>query len=213
MSRSRIKDKPWVTNGLKQSIRNNNKLYRLIIRNGNNDSKTKYRKYKNILYTCIKNAEDNFYKSLFEDTRTSSYNMWRSLGPVINPGKHKKRASISKMRCDGSFTTNDQIISNHMNKFFCNIGKQLQSVIPYYGDDYKRYLPQSVNKTFFLTPVHSDNLIKEIKSLNPKKSSGPDNISAKIINLCPNIFAENLTKFFDRAIEKCEYPVQMKRLK
>ena len=41
MSRSRIKDKHWVTNGLKQSIRNNNKLYRLIIRNGNNDSKTK----------------------------------------------------------------------------------------------------------------------------------------------------------------------------
>ena len=63
------------------------------------------------------------------------------------------------------FTTNDQIISNHMNKFFCNIGKQLQSRIPNYGDDYKRYLPQSANKTFFLTPVHSDELIKEIKSL------------------------------------------------
>ena len=106
-SRSRIKDKPWITKGLKQSIRNNHKLYRLSIRNGDNDSKTKYRKYKNILRTCIKSAEENFYKSLFEDTRTSSYNMWRSLGPAINPGKHKKRASISKMRCDGSFTTND----------------------------------------------------------------------------------------------------------
>ena len=68
--------------------------------------------------------------------------------------------------------TNDQIISNHMNKFFCNIGKQLQSRIPNYGDDYRRYLPQSVNKTFFLTPVHSDELIKEIKSLNPKSQVG-----------------------------------------
>ena len=117
------------------------------------------------------------------------------------------------MRCDGSFATNDEIISNHMNEFFCNIGKQLQSRIPNYGDDYERYLPQSINKTFFLTPVHSDELIEEIKSLNPKKSSGPDNISTKIINLCPNIFAENLTKIFNRAIEKCEYPVQMKMAK
>ena len=149
-----------------------------------------------------KKCRREFYKSLFEDTRTSSHKIWRSLGPVINPGKHKKRASISKMRYDGSFTTNDQIISNHMNKF-CNIGKQIQSGIPNYGDDCKRYLPQSVNKTLFLTSVHSDELIKEIKSLNPKKSSGPDNISAKIINLCPNIFAENLTKIFKRAIEKC----------
>ena len=40
MSRSRIKDKHWITKGLKKSIRNNNRLYRLSIRNGNNDSKT-----------------------------------------------------------------------------------------------------------------------------------------------------------------------------
>ena len=76
------------------------------------------------------------------------------------------------MRCDGSFTTNDQIISNDMNKFFCNIRKKPQSSIPNYGDDYERYLPQSVNKTAFLTSVHSDELIKEVKYLNPKMSNG-----------------------------------------
>ena len=90
VSRSRIKDKPWITKGLKQSIGNNHKSYRLSIRSGNKDNKTKYRKYKNILRTCIKTAEENFYKSLFKYKRTSSYNMWRSVGPVINPGKHKK---------------------------------------------------------------------------------------------------------------------------
>ena len=31
--------------------------------------------------------------------------------------------------------------------------------------------------------------------------------------MCPNIFAENLTKIFNRTIEKCEYPVQMKMAK
>ena len=127
--------------------------------------------------------------------------------------KHKKWASTSKMRCDGSFTTNDRIISNHKNKFFCNIGKQLQSRIPNYGDDYKRYLPQSVNETFFLKPVHYDELIKQIKSLNTKTSSVSDNISAKIINLCPNIFAENLTTIFNRAIENANIRFKWKWLK
>ena len=60
----------------------------------------------------------------------------------------------------------------------------------------------------YLTPVHSDELIKEIKSLNPKKSNGPDNISAKIIDLL-KIYQKNV----NRAIEKCEYPVQMKMAK
>ena len=41
-------------------------------------------------------------------------------------------------------------------------------------------------------------------------SSGPDNSSAKIVNFCPNVFAEKLANIFNRAIEKCEYPVQMK---
>ena len=35
VSRSRIKDKPLITKGLKQSIGNNHRLYRLSIRNGN----------------------------------------------------------------------------------------------------------------------------------------------------------------------------------
>ena len=213
VSRSRIKDKPWITKGLKQSIRNNHKLYRLSIHDGNNDSKTKYRKYKNILRTCIKSAEENFYKSLFEDTRTSSYNMWRSLGPVINPGNIRNELLYPKWGVMDRSPQMTRLFPIIWIKFFCNIGKQLQSGIPNYGDDYKRYLPQTIDKTFFLTPVHYDELIKEIKSLNPKKSIGPGNISAKIINLCPNIFAENLTKIFNRAIEKCEYPVQMKMAK
>ena len=83
VSRSRIKDKPWITKGLKQSIGNNYRLYRLSICNVNNDNKTKYRKYKILLCTCIKTAEENFYKSFFKDKRTSSYNMWRSLWLVI----------------------------------------------------------------------------------------------------------------------------------
>ena len=85
--------------------------------------------------------------------------------------------------------------------------KQLQSRIPNYGDDYKMYLPQSVYKTFFLTLVHSDELTKEIKSLNPKKLSGPDNNSAKIIILCPNTFADNLKKVFNRPIDTVDHEI------
>ena len=68
MSRSRIKDKHWITKGLKKSIRNNHRLYRLSIRNGNNDSKKKlkeiqkyttYKKVQKIMFTkaCLKIQE------------------------------------------------------------------------------------------------------------------------------------------------------------
>ena len=53
-------------------------------------------------------------------------------------------------------------------------------------------------------------LLKEIERLNPRKSSGADNIDAKLIQLCPTGFAENLTKIYNNAIAKGEYPTQLK---
>ena len=63
-----------------------------------------------------------------------------------------------------------------------------------YGGGCKKHFPQRVNNTFFLSTVHSEELIKETKYLDPKKSSGLDDIRAKMIIMRPNIFGENLTK-------------------
>ena len=46
--------------------------------------------------------------------------------------------------------------------------------------------------------------------MNPRKSSGPDNIGARLIQLCPAIFADDLTKIFNNAMAKGEYPIQLK---
>ena len=59
-------------------------------------------------------------------------------------------------------------------------------------------------------PVNEHELLKEIKMLNPRKYSGADNIGARLVQLCPAVFAENLTKIYNNAMAKGEYPVQLK---
>ena len=90
LSRSRMRDKPWVTKGLKKSIKNNHKLYKLYIRSGDEQTKSKYNRYKNMLRVCIREAENKYYQNLFEDTRSSSYNLWKNIGPIINSLEEKK---------------------------------------------------------------------------------------------------------------------------
>ena len=46
--------------------------------------------------------------------------------------------------------------------------------------------------------------------MNPKKACGADNIGAKLIQTCPDIFPQNLTVIFNRAMQDGEYPAQMK---
>ena len=58
--------------------------------------------------------------------------------------------------------------------------------------------------------MNENELLKEIKMLNPRKSSGADNIVARLVQLCPAVFAENLNKIYNNAMFKGEYPAQRK---
>ena len=72
------------------------------------------------------------------------------------------------------------------------------------------YLPAQITETFFLSPVVEEELISEIKKLNPRKSCGSDDIGAKVIQLCPMILADNLAKIYNHSIEICDYPSELK---
>ena len=63
---------------------------------------------------------------------------------------------------------------------------------------------------FFIEQICSDDVGLEIKHLNPKKAPGPDCIGGKLIPLCPDIFSNNLTKIYNRAIQTDVYPHDMK---
>ena len=92
---------------------------------------------------------------------------------------------INKMCFDGKYVTVEQDIANQMNMHFCEIGEKLQDAIPNLGYDYKRYLPIRVENTFFLSPTNIDEILNEIKKLNPKKSVSP--LCTSIAN-CVSLF-------------------------
>ena len=55
-----------------------------------------------------------------------------------------------------------------------------------------------------------EELISEIKKLNPRKSWGSNDIGAKVIQLCPMILADNVAKIYNRSIEIYDYPSEHK---
>ena len=72
------------------------------------------------------------------------------------------------------------------------------------------YYRKKIERTFFLSPINTAELLREIKSLNPQKVYGADGIGAKIILLGPDVFANNLTTIFNKALEIGEYPTLLK---
>ena len=72
------------------------------------------------------------------------------------------------------------------------------------------YLPPRVNDSFYLAPTCKDNILFEIKKMKSMKAPDHDSIGTKIIHLCPEIFAENLSKLFNNSISQGIYPNAMK---
>lgn len=209
ISRKRNKDKPWITKELKTSIKENHRLFRISVEKQNENSTTRYKRYKNQLRIRTKQAEINYYQQLFENHKNSSFNLWKGLGCVINP-KRNKSSSISKLLYEGQMVTDVSKIPDVMNEHFCHIGENLQKHFPKERREFTKYLKHRVINSFYLSDVNVEDVLNELKRLNPKKSSGPDNISVKIILLCPEVFATNLTKIFNNSIQLGEYPTAMK---
>ena len=65
LSRKRSKNKPWITTGLKQSIKQKHLLYKKYIYDPTEVNNQVYKIFKNKLRTLIRKAEADYYKESF----------------------------------------------------------------------------------------------------------------------------------------------------
>ena len=116
----------------------------------------------------------------------------------------------------GEYVTIDQDTANHMDTYFCEIDEKLQGAIQNSGYDYKRYsqlyLQLGLKNIFVFLVINIDEILNETKTLNPRKPCSPDYIQAKMIKLCPIIFAENVCLVYSKAIEIGKYSMVLKAI-
>ena len=188
-------------------------MYKLSLRNSDPGAKTKYTRYKNLLRTCIKNSESLYHRELFENTKTSAYNLWKHLGPIINNKKKTRGNLINKIPKKGATVSDTKGIANALNSYFCEIGPQLQSKFPNTAQSFMNFMPANIAENFFLQPITAHKIKLEILKLNPRKSPGDDKIGEKNISNMPWCRCRNLAKIYDNSIIKGDYPNQMKIVK
>ena len=113
-------------------------------------------------------SESFYYQELFENTKSSAYNLWKQLGPIINNKKKKRGNPINKIIKDGVTFSDAKGIANALNPYFCEIGQELQSKFPNTDQSFTNYLPVNTTENFFLQPITAHEIKLEILKLNPK---------------------------------------------
>ena len=72
-------------------------------------------------------------------------------------------------------------ISNEFNKYFSNVGTNLSLLLPNSANNFRRYMPKPIDNTIFLEPVSKYEIRSMLSNLDPKKGSGPDQITSKLL--------------------------------
>ena len=209
ISRSRNKDKKWITKGIRISIQRKNKLYRNKMKHPTTENINKYNSYNKVLQRCLFQSENQYYQDILKTKHEANNKFWKLFGDIINPNKSKKSMKIDKLVYNGSTILDPTDISLAFNDHFASIGKKLTD--KFNGDtNLKKYMKSNCSKTLFLQPIVTEEINIEISKLKDKKSSGPDNLPPKIIKISRDFISPCLAHVFNLSITNGEYPDLLK---
>jgi len=211
VSRKRIRDKKWITKGLKISIRHKNRLYKRFLTKPNERNLIKYKTYKNKLTKLIKKAESEYYSKLLSQKNEDTKHIWRIYSDIMNKNKNQTNV-INNIIWKGKSIKDNLGIANAFNEYFTTIGNELANSLKD-NISYKQYLSQQHPASMYLLPTDENEIICEITKLKSGKSPGLDGIHSNALKVTAEFIAKPLTHIFNCSFIEAQVPCPLKMSK
>ena len=175
--------KPWITTGLKASIKVKNKLYV----SGDED---KYKYYRNKICSLIRLSKKIYYQDYFERHKTNMKKTWEGINDVLHRRmKTKLITSLEDPNNCNKIVKEPSQIPNILNEHFASVGNRLASKLPTPQQHYLNYVShcKSPTSSFLFQPVTSDEVKFQILSIPNNKSYGLYSSPIKLLKYASSI--------------------------
>ena len=87
ISKKKFKEKPYLSKGLKISIRHKNRLYKKYLSNPNQMNEFKWKKNKDIVAKLVRKQETEYYRSILSNKNDKNRSLWKTFGNILNNKK------------------------------------------------------------------------------------------------------------------------------
>ena len=171
--------KPWITNGIRSSIKTKNKLYAMKLKTPSPLRISNYNKYRNKLNHLIKVSERRHYREKFDQYKNDLQKSWKLIKEVIGRNRSKPRI-CKQFNINGTIVEDSKTISNQFNDYFVNIGNSLAEKIQPTNRNFSDYLRGNYVNSLFLNPTNEDEIDRIIMNFKDS-ASGWDDIAPKVI--------------------------------
>ena len=200
------RDPPWMTATLKSAIKRKHRVYNKYVKRGRKPDDWEYvRKVRNETSSKITRAKDEYFSNLgkkLSDPTNGIKSYWATLNKIIN---NKKFSNIPPLLENGVFVTNFQTKTNIFNDHFveqCSLISN-DSVLPNFVS--------RCHSSLSNVEITGEKILKIIRSLDPKKAHGWDNISINMIKLCDVVIVNPLYLIYKKCLDTGRFPISWKK--
>ena len=209
LSRRRAKQnsKPWITQGIRLSIKVINNLYY-------SGDKDLYKIYRNKISTLSRQSKQLYYYAYFNENLRNMKNTWAGINLLINRTKKNSKPISSILSTDSNKYTNDPTkISDVLNIHFSSVSRKLASIIPPTTCHFTEYLSGNYCESFFFIPVTDLEIENEIVSISPNKAHGLYSCPTRILCFAKHILSKPLAEIMNMSVTMGQYPTKLKHAK
>ena len=212
-NRKQFKRKPWITNGLLNSINTKEKLYKRFIKEKNPTKKSqkevKFKRYRNILSQALKTSKNNYYKTFFNENKNNIKLTWTGIKSIIN-NKGGKEDVASTITHENKTITDSKQIAELFNQYFGTIAEKTKTKICNTPKSYNDYLNSPKENSIFLKPTSSTEITNIILSFSDRKAIGPESIPNRILKILAPSLSIYISNIINLSFETGVFPQCLK---
>ena len=192
--------KPWITTGIKKSIKEKNEFL-------NQAKYAEYKYYRNKISTLIRVSKKKYYFEYFELNIKNMKNTWDGINDLINRNKRKScRISGLKDTESGRVIRESSVLPNLLNKYFASIGHKLGTSTTQSESRFSHYMKNmQIPQSFFCILITPSEVVFEILSLPNKKTHGLYSCPTKILKCSSNVISKPFSDILNISIENGVY--------
>ena len=200
----------FMTKGLLISRLRKNALLKASLALRNANASLAYKKYRNIFNSLIRASKLMYYKDQLSKNKKNPKKIWQIIKEVSTGSKSVEK--IEKITVNNVTTDDPAKISEHFNKFFSEVGKQIsESVLPT-----QKKADQFINENQEIPPLDLGNtgpihVSDFIKSFDPKKSKDFDGLSMFLLKNIATEISVPLAHIFNLSLETGTFPSKLKQ--
>ena len=206
--------KPWITIGIRNSIKRKDKMFKKYINMQNStlrdDIHKEYKILKNRINSLIYHSKKNYYTKYFNQYADNIKKIWIGIKNIINI-KSKDQNSPNCIEVNNELITDNKDICNNFNEYFTTVAdKILKNNKTPILKTFDKYLPERNSKSFVFDPCTPNEVFLLIEELNPHKGTGPNGIHTEILKLINHLICDTLCKIFNMCITSGIHPEKLK---